>query len=219
MSTITAPGAAIRASEAAERSDAKPAFLHTYALVYAMGAVWLGAEIALIGTQQPYTFTGTYMTAFILPPFLTVIGLLLLDRPGSLRTMPWRVLAITTVAGLASILSTVLLTPLLALMFRERVGFSLTATGMVSWVSLLLVSWPLLVELVSAVRSGRLLQAAALALGVVVTGVYLAMALDPSGSLATSMHRDQGAFLMVTSSWILPVFAAAVAYIRRLDTE
>ena len=219
MSAITAPAAAIRTSDAAEPSDAKPPFLHTYALVYAMGAVWLGVEIALIGTQQLYTFTGTYMAAFMFPPLLTVIGLVSLDRRGSIRTMPWRVLAIATVAGLASILSTVLLTPLLALMFREGVGHSLTATGAVSWISLLLVSWPMAVEFVSAVRAGRLAQAGALVCGLVVTAVYLTLALDPSGSLATSLHRDQGAFLMVTSSWILPVFAVAVASIRRLDTE
>jgi hypothetical protein len=219
MSTISASVAATAMASTVERADAKPSFLRTYALVYAIGAVWLGLEIVLIGTQQPYVFTGTYVAAFMLPPFLTIGSLLLVDRRGSLRTVPLRVLGITTVAGLASILSTVVLTPLLALMFRERVGFSLSATGTVSWVSLLLVSWPLLVEMVSALRSGRLSHAAVLALGVVVTAVYVAMALDPSGSLATSMHRDQGAFLMVTSSWILPVFAMAVAYIRRLDTE
>jgi hypothetical protein len=219
MDSITAPAAATRAPQAAPASEAKPRFLHTYALAYAIGAVWLGAEIALIGTQQPYTFTGTYIAAFMLPPFLTVAGLLLLDRRGSMRTAPWRVLAITTVAGLASILSTVLLTPLLALMFREGVGHSLTATGAVSWVSLTVVSWPMAVELVSAVRAGRLAQAGALVFGIVVTAVFLIMALDPAGSLAASLHRDQGAFLMVTSSWILPVFAAAVAYIRRLDTQ
>jgi hypothetical protein len=219
MSAISAPSAAIHVPEAAAPANARPSFLHTYALVYALGAVWLAVEIALIGTQKPYTFTGTYMAAFMFPPFFTIIGLLVLEPRGAARTFPMRVLGLTAVAGLVSILSTVLLTPLLVLMFREGIGHSLTATGAVSWASLMLVSWPMLVELVAAVRSGRLLQASALVTGLIATAVFLVMALDPSGSLASSLHRDQGAFLMVTSSWILPVFAATVAYIRRLDTE
>jgi hypothetical protein len=219
MSDITLLRAGAGAGEASVQEPAKPAFMRTYALVYAIGAAWLAVEIALIGTQKPYAFTGVYVAAFMLPPLLTTAGVLLLDPRGSGRTLPMRTLGIAAIAGLVSILSTVVLTPLLVLSFREGIGRSLTATGAVSWVSLALVSWPMLVELVRCVRTGRLGQAAALLLGLAVTAVFLAMALDPSGALATSMHRDQGSFLMVTSSWLLPVFAASVAYVRRLDSE
>jgi hypothetical protein len=200
-------------------ADMRPRFWRTYALTYALGAVWVAIEIVLIGTQPSYGFTPVYVAAFMLPPFLAIGGLLVLDPRGSSRTFAARLLALTTVAGLVSVLSTVILTPLLVLMFRERIGFSLAASGVVSWVSLLVVASPLVIELVRSVRQGRLSHAAVFVIGLLVVAVEVAMAIDASGQLATSLRRDQGAFLMVTASWLLPVFAAAVAYIRRIETD
>ena len=207
------------AAHASDDAHTKPRFWRTYALAYALGAFWVAIEVALLGTQPSYGFTGVYIAAFMLPPFLAVAGLLVLDPRGGSRTFVVRVLALTTVAGLVSVLSTVILTPLLILMFRERIGFDLAASGAVAWVSLLVVASPLVVELVRSVREGHLSHAAAFVVGLFVVAVEVAMAVDPSGQLATSLRRDQGAFLMVTASWLLPVFCAAVAYIRRLDTE
>lgn len=209
----------VAATHERDEAGARPRFWHTYALVYALGAFWLAIEIAIIGTQPSYGFTPVFIAAFMMPPFFAIAGLLVLEPRGSSRTFLARWLGLTTVAGLVSVLSTVVLTPLLILMFRERIGFSLAASGAVSWVSLLVVAAPLVYELVRALRGGRYLQGAALVLGIVVVAVEVAMAIDPSGQLATSLRRDQGAFLMVTASWLLPVFAAVVAYIRRLDTE
>ena len=215
--TSAAPPVAV--ARPSEDAEARPRFWRTYALTYALGAIWVAVEIALIGTQPSYGFTPVYVTAFMLPPFLAIAGLLVLDPRGSSRTFVARLLALTTVAGLVSVLSTVILTPLLVLMFRERIGFSLAASGLVSWVSLLVVATPLLIELVRSVRQGRLSHAAAFVVGLLVVAVEVAMAIDPSGQLATSLRRDQGAFLMVTASWLMPVFALAVAYIRRIETD
>ena len=120
------------------------------------------------------------------------------------------------VATLASVVSTVLLTPFLVLMFREGVGRSLSATGAVSAVTLAVVAAPLLLELVAAVRSRRLLHASVLVAGLIVTAVAFSMALSPTGPLASSMRLDQGELLMITSSWWLPVYALAAALARRL---
>jgi hypothetical protein len=219
--TIATPPVALNTAHQAQTdvADAKPRFWRTYALAYAIGALWLAVEIILIGTQKSYTFTGVYVAAFMFPPFMISGQLMLLDRRGASRTLVARALGMTVVAGLVSILSTVILTPLLILMFREGVGHSLAATGAVSWVSLGVVASPLVVELVRTVREGRVTQAATLVVGLLVVAVELSMALSPSGELARSLRRDQGAFLMVTASWIMPVFALATAYIRRLETD
>jgi MFS family permease len=193
-----------------------PPFWRTYALSYAIGALLLAAEILVLGTQPKYGFGGVYTAAFALPPMLAAAGLLLVDRPGRARTLPLRALALAVTAGLVSVLSTVLLTPFLVLMFREGVGHSLSATGMLSAVSLVVVAVPLVIELWPSGRSGRWLHVALLMAGVTVVGVALSMALAPTGALASSMRLDQGELLMITSSWWLPVYALTVAYARRI---
>lgn len=193
-----------------------PPALRTYALGYAIGAIFLAFEIPLLGLQPKYAFDGIYLAAFVLPPVLTAFTLLLVDSPGRLRTLPLRALLLFAVATLASVVSTVLLTPFLVLMFREGVGRSLSATGAVSAVTLAVVAAPLLLELVAAVRSHRLLHASVLVAGLIVTAVAFSMALSPTGPLASSMRLDQGELLMITSSWWLPVYALAAALARRL---
>jgi hypothetical protein len=193
-----------------------PPFLRTYALAYAIGAVWLAAEVLLLGTQAKYAFTGAYDALLVLPPVLTAVCLLLVDRRGRARTLPLRALALSLVAGVTSVISTVVLTPVLVLMFREGVGRSLSATGTVSAISLVVVASPLVIELAAAARSRRWLHAGVLVAGLATAGVALSMALDPTGPLAVSMRLDQGELLMITSSWWLPVYALAAAYARRL---
>ncbi|HEY5467501.1 MAG TPA: hypothetical protein VIK85_00155 [Coriobacteriia bacterium] len=193
-----------------------PPALRTYALGYAIGAIFLAFEIPLLGLQPKYAFDGVYLAAFALPPVLTAFTLLLVDSPGRPRTLPLRALVLFAVTTLASVVSTVLLTPLLVLMFREGVGRSLSATGAVSAVTLAVVAAPLVVELVAASRSRRLLHASVLVAGLAVTAVAFSMALWPTGPLASSMRLDQGELLMITSSWWLPVYALAAAFARRL---
>lgn len=206
-------------SQSAPRLDIEaeitPPFWRTYALAYAIGAVWLAVEIPLLGLQPKYEFSGIYLAAFVLPPLLTVACLLFIDAPGKVRTLAFRVLVLFLVASVASVVSTVLLTPLLVLMFREGVGRSLEATGAVSAISLAVVAAPVVVQLVPAVRSGRWLHASVLVLGLAVTGVIFSMALDPTGQLAAAMRLDQGQLLMITSSWWLPVYALAAGLARR----
>ena len=198
-----------------DTQDGPPA-LRTYALAYAIGIIFLAFEIPLLGLQPKYAFDGMYLAAFVLPPILTAIALLLVDAPGQMRTLPLRALVLFGVAGLASVVSTVLLTPFLVLMFREGVGRSLSATGAVSAVTLAIVAAPLVVELVGAVRSHRPTHAGVLVAGLAVTAVAFSMALAPTGALAGSMRLDQGELLMITSSWWLPAYALAAAYARRL---
>jgi hypothetical protein len=177
--------------------------------------VCLALEIPLLGLQPKYDFTGLYLAAFALPPVLTAFGLLVADSPGNRRTLLLRALVLFVVAGLASVISTVALTPVLILMFREGVGHSLAASGAVSAVSLAAVAWPLLVELLVAVRSHRPTHTAILAAGIAVTAVAFAMAVTPGGALASSLRLDQAQLLMITSSWWLPVYAIAAGFARR----
>lgn len=193
-----------------------PRTLRTYALTYAIGAIFLALEIPLLGLQPKYAFEGLYLAAFALPPVLTAVTLLLVDHPGKPRTLPLRAFVLFMVAGLASVISTVLLTPFLALMFREGVGHSLSATGALSAITLAIVAAPLVVELVAAARTGRWLHGALLMMGLAVTAVAFSMALAPDGALATSLRLDQGELLMITSSWWLPVYALAAAFARRV---
>jgi hypothetical protein len=96
-----------------DTQDGPPA-LRTYALAYAIGAIFLAFEIPLLGLAPKYAFDGIYLAAFVLPPALTAIVLLLVDAPGRMRTLPLRALVLFTVATLVSVVSTVLLTPVLA---------------------------------------------------------------------------------------------------------
>ncbi len=197
-------------------ADTGPSFLRTYALTYAIGAAWLAAEFVVLGTQPKYGFGTVYVAALSMPPVLTAICLLLVDRFGSMRTFAWRVLALSIVATTVSVISTVALTPVLILMFRGGVGRSLSATSILSAVSLVVVASPLVIELVVSSRSKRWLHATILVAGLAVVGVALSIALAPTGSLAAAMRLDQGEILMITSSWWLPVYALAAAYARRL---
>lgn len=206
-----APAAPVR-----EAGGVTPGFWRTYALTYAIGAVWLALEILTLGTQPKYDFGTVYTIAFALPPFLTAFSLLLVDRSGPGRTLIWRGLALAVVGGLVSVLSTVAITPVLILMFHARIGFSLSASATVSVVSLIVLAVPLVIELVASGRSRRWLHAAVLVLGIAVVGVALAMAFAPTGPLASQLRLDQGELLMITSSWWLPVYALTVAYARRI---
>ena len=193
-----------------------PGFWRTYALTYAIGAVWLAFEILALGTQPKYDFGTLYTIAFALPPFLTALSLLAVDRPGLARTFVWRALALAVVGGLVSVLSTVLVTPVLIMMFHARIGFSLSASATVSVISLVILAVPLVVELIAAARSRRALHAGVLVVGLAVVGVALVMAFAPTGPLASQLRLDQGELLMITSSWWLPVYALTVAYARRI---
>jgi hypothetical protein len=193
----------------------EPRFWRTYALTYAIGALWLAAEVVLLGTQATLAFTGVYDALLVLPPLLTALCLLLVDHRGPWRTLPLRVVVLSMVAGVSSVVSTVFLTPLLVLMFHEGVGRSLSATGIVSAVSLVIVASPLVVQLVISGRSRRWLHAGVLVAGIVVAAIALSMALAPAGPLASSLRLDQGEILMITSSWWLPVYAIAAALARR----
>jgi len=126
-----------------------------------------------------------------------------------------RTVVLSLVAGVASVISTVVLTPILVLLFREGVGFSLSASALVSAVSLVVVVSPLAVEVVAAGRSQRWLHVGVLVAGLAVAAVAFVMALTPEGALAASMRSDQGQILMITSSWWLPVYALAAAFTRR----
>lgn len=202
-------------SEAPTAPIEEPGLLRTYALTYAIGAVWLAVEVLMLGTESKYAFTAAYDAYLTLPPMLTALCLLLVDRFGPLRSVPVRTLILSIVAGVISVISTVVLTPVLALMFREGVGHSLVATAILSAATLAVVTSPLLIEIVAAVRTQRWLHVTVLLAGIAVAAVAFSMALSPTGALAASMRLDQGEILMITSSWWLPVYALAAAFTRR----
>lgn len=193
-----------------------PRWWDTYALTYAFGLLWLAFALIGIGTQPSGSFNAIYDFLLFLPPVATALCVLLVDPGGSWRSLPLRALVLATVAGVTSVVSTVLLTPLLAFMFREGVGHNLPLTGLISTISLVIVGSPMAVMLVDALRKGRWPRVLVLVAGLAVGGVALAMALAPGGPVASLLRVDQSEVLMITVSWWLPVYAATAAFARRL---
>lgn len=192
-----------------------PRWLDTYALSYAFGIAWLVVTLIGLGTQPNLSFTTVYNLLLFLPPVATAICVLLVDPSGTLRSLPFRALVLMTVAGVVSVISTVLLTPLLVVMFRGGVGSDLGLSGLISTISLVVVGSPMAFALVDAARKGRWSWVVVLLLGLGAGGVALAMALAPGGPLASLLRVDQGEILMITVSWWLPWYAAAAAFARR----
>ena len=197
-------------------NDAPARWLDTYALSYAFGLVWLALAIVLMGTRPLFAFDAVYDLLLVFPPVFTAAFVLLVDRYGTLGSLVWRIPLLATVAGTVSILSTVVLTPLLAYMFRQGVGRDARVTGIISAVSLAVVAWPMAFSIVSGVRARRWVRVAALVAGLAVGTVAMVLALTPGGPLAASLRLDQAEIVMITVSWWLPVFAAASATARRL---
>jgi len=196
--------------------DAAPRWWDTYSLSYAFGIMWLAVTLVGLGTQPNLSFNAVYDLLLILPPVATAICVLLVDPSGTLRSLPFRAVILFTVAGVVSVLSTVLLTPLLVIMFRGGVGNDLGLSGLISAISLAIVGSPMVFALVDAVRKGRWVWVGVLVLGLGAGGVALAMALAPGGPLASLLRLDQAEILMITVSWWLPWYAAASAFARRL---
>lgn len=200
---------------ASQDQDA-PRLLDTYALAYASGIVWLFIAMVLLGAQKSFSFDAGYDFTLTFPPFATALTVLLLDRRGTAASLLWKVPLFATVCGVASALSTVILTPLLIAMFRGGVTGNLGLTGIVASIALVVVSLPVVAGVVSAARRQAWGRAVVLVVGVLAAAIALAMALDPMGALATSMRLDQAEITMVTAAWWLPFFALTAAYARRL---
>lgn len=195
---------------------ASPRLLDTYALAYAFGSVWLAVAVLGLGTQPAGSFNGVYDALLVMPPVLTALCVLLAGPAGRLRTLPLRAAVLAVVSGIVSVVSTVVLTPVLVLMFRQGVGRNLPLTGTISAASIIVVASPMVVALVRAMREGRFGRVAILLAGVGVTGVALAMAFAPGGALASLLRVDQGEIVMITVSWWLPVYALTAGFARRL---
>jgi len=191
-----------------------PGRLDTYALTYAIGIAWLLLAMVLLGAQKTFAFDGIYDALLTLPPLATALGVLVIDRRSGWLALPLNALLLATVCGIASALSTVLLTPFLVLMFRERITGNLGLTGAIASVVLIVVVAPVAVALVRALKAQTLGRVFVLAIGLVVAGVALAMTLDPTGALASSMRLDQARIMMVAASWLLPFYALTAAYVR-----
>ena len=198
------------------RDAGVPGWLDTYSLAYAFGLVWLALELALMGLRPLFAFDIPYDFLLVFPPFMTALCVLLVDRYGSRRSLLWRVPLLATVAAIVSVLSTVVLTPFLALSFRQGVGRDARVTGIISAIALVAVGWPMIAGLVSNVRKRRWVHVASLVVGLAFGAVALLMALNPNGPLAASLRLDQAEIEMITASWWLPVFALAAAYARRI---
>lgn len=194
-----------------------PGALETYSLAYASGIIWLGAAAVLLGSQEQFVFNAVYNSLLAFPPLAAAATLLLVDRRGSWRTYPLRVVLVGVVGAILSACSTVLLAPLLVLMFRGGVTGDLGTTGLIASVVLVLVASPIIVGLRGALRDQAMGRLAVLSLGLLVSLVALAMTLDPMGGLATSMRLDQARIIMVVSAWWLPFYAASTALLREMQ--
>lgn len=210
----SAAGTTARAGHEAAETDT-PRLLDTYALTYAFGIMWLAVAVILLGGQKAFAFDGVYGAILSLPPLVTAGFVLAVEPRGRWSTFPLRALVLAVVCSIVSALSTVPLTPLLVLMFREGVTGHLAASGLVATIALVVVASPLVVGVVAFVRRGQMGRAAILAAGILVTGIALAMAISPAGALAASLRVDQGEIAMITSTWWLPFYALAAAFSRR----
>lgn len=191
--------------------------LETYGLAYASGIIWLSIAAVLLGSQQQFSFTPAYDFLLAFPPFAAATTMLLVDPRGKWRTYPLRVLLMAVAGGILSACTTVVLAPLLVIMFRGGVTGDLGITGAIASVVLVIVASPLVVAAVRAFRDGSFGKLALLAVGLLVTFVSLAMTLDPTGPLASSMRLDQARIMMVVSAWWLPAYAATAAFLRESE--
>lgn len=194
-----------------------PGRLETYGLAYASGIVWLAIAAVLLGSQKQFAFNGAYDLLLAFPPFATAATVLLVDRRGRWATFPFRAALMAVVCGIASACSTVVLAPLLILMFRSGITGNLGVTGTIASVVLAVVASPVVFATVNAFRAGEYGRVIVLVTGLLVTFVALAMTLDPMGALASSMRLDQARIIMVVSAWWLPVYALVAAFLR--DSE
>jgi hypothetical protein len=201
----------------ADRVRATPHWLDTYAITYAIGMVWLAVTIALMGESPSLALTDTNGLLLILPPVFTGLCVLLLDRTGPLRSLAWQVPLLISIASVIGLISTVLLTPALVVMFREGVGRNPHIAGIIWAVPLTIVAAPMLFSLVGALRTRRSGHALVLSVGLALAVLTLIMALTPGGALSSALRPLQAEITTITVSWWLPFYAAAVAYARRME--
>jgi len=205
---------------AGERSRRAPAsgFLDTYGATYAFGLLFLLPAIGLIGSQPLYSFNAFYLAMLALPPIAASVCLLATaPGAGGRRNLLGRSALVVVVATIASLLALVAGTPVVILLFVNRVGHSQALTGLISTVGLIVVSAPMLWSLASHVRAGAWVRAGVLLVAVFAMAVVVALTLSRGGLLVESMRPDQGQIMMGLLEWCLPAFAVTAAFLKRSD--
>jgi hypothetical protein len=191
-------------------------FFDTYGASYAFGLLFLLPAILLIGSQPLYSFNAFYTAMLTIPPIAASVLLLATEptKEGRSRILS-RSLLLIVLATAGSILALIVGTPVVILLFLNKVGHSQALTALVSASGLALVSAPMVWSLVTHVRAGAWIRVAVLLLGIAAMAIVILLTLAQSGFLVDSMRRDQGEIMMGLLEWCLPAFAVTTAFLRR----
>ena len=212
MQSTTTVTATIETSRAVPQAR----FFDTYGVSYAFGLLFLLPAIILIGSQPLYSFNAFYTAMLAIPPIAASVLLLATESTPEGRSHLFRRgLLLVVVATTGSILALIVGTPVVILLFLNKVGHSQALTALVSASGLAFVSAPMLWSLVSHIRSGSWARVVALALGIAAMVVVILLTVSQSGFLVDSMRRDQGEIMMGLLEWCLPAFAVTTALLRR----
>ena len=191
-------------------------FFDTYGVSYALGLLFLLPAIVLIGSQPLYSFNAFYTAMLTIPPIAASLLLLATEPSAEGRGhLLRRGLLLVVLATTGSILALIVGTPVVIVLFLNKVGHSQALTALVSASGLALVSAPMVWSLVSNIRAGAWMRVAVLILGIVAMAVVILLTLSQSGFLVDSMRRDQGEIMMGLLEWCLPAFAVTTALLRR----
>jgi len=191
-------------------------FFDTYGVSYALGLLFLLPAIVLIGSQPLYSFNAFYTAMLTIPPIAASLLLLATEPTAEGRShLLRRALLLVVLATTGSILALIVGTPVVIVLFLNKVGHSQALTALVSASGLALVSAPMVWSLVSNIRAGAWMRVAVLILGIVAMAVVILLTLSQSGFLVDSMRRDQGEIMIGLLEWCLPAFAVTTALLRR----
>ena len=207
---------ATNASVSTPRAVPSARFFDTYGVSYAFGLLFLLPAIILIGSQPLYSFNAFYTAMLTIPPIAASLLLLATEPTAEGRIhLLRRGLLLVVLATTGSILALIVGTPVVIVLFLNKVGHSQALTALVSAAGLALVSAPMVWSLVSNIRAGAWMRVAVLILGIVAMAVVILLTLSQSGFLVDSMRRDQGEIMMGLLEWCLPAFAVTTALLRR----
>ena len=119
-------------------------FFDTYGVSYALVLLFLLPAIVLIGSQPLYSFNAFYTAMLTIPPIAASLLLLATEPSAEGRGhLLRRGLLLVVLATTGSILALIVGTPVVIVLFLNKVGHSQALTALVSASGLALVSAPM----------------------------------------------------------------------------
>lgn len=190
-------------------------FIETYGAVFAFGFLWFMPAVILLGTQPSDSFNVVYSALLLLPLFLTPVAVVVTDKAGT-DSFHFRVLALTAVAGVASLFAVIVGTPVVVYLFINQVGHDQSLTAAMTAAGLAAVGAPMLPAAFQAARAGRWARVAAMLAAMAGVAVLVFVTAGQGGFIADNLRDDQATIMMGVIGWCLPAFGLAAGLARRM---